>query len=303
MTTPSTSLLSFALILALQTMTFADSDRPLVKTKFDPSAKQVEMFAAMEDGTIEVKLIPKDSTGGNLLITNKTKEPLTVNTPAGFAAVPISAQFGGGMGMGGGMGGMGGGMGGMGMGGGMGGMGGGGMQSMGGGMGGGMGGMGGGMGGMGGGMGGMGGGMGGMGGGFFSIPAEKTLRVPFTSVCLNHGLNEPTPRAKYTIMPVDQYTRDPVLQSLIYMVGTGKLDQHSAQAATWHVTDGMSWQQLANKGKGPVRVPGDNYFSVQNIQAAMQIAGTAQAHAAERLANDPTLAAPAKTGPIRTLPR
>ena len=292
MTKLFTGLCSLALILSLRGISLADSDRPLVNPKFDPAAKQVELFSAMEEGTIEVKLVPKDSTGGSLFVANKTKEPLTVQMPAGFAAVPISAQFGGGMGgMGGGMGGMGGGMGGMG----------GQQQSMGGGMGGGMGGMGGGMGGMGGGMGGMGGGMGGMGGGFFSIPAEKTVRVPFTSVCLNHGLNEPTPRTKYTVMPVDKYTKDPVLQSLIFMVGTGKLDQHSAQAATWHITDNMSWQQLAQKGKGPVRVPGDNYFSAANIQAAIQIAGMAQSQAAERIANDPSLAQPVKTGPIRTL--
>lgn len=152
----------------------------------------------------------------------------------------------------------------------------------------------------------MGGGMGGggMGGGFFSIPAEKTLRVPFTSVCLNHGLNEPTPRTKYNVIPVNQYTQDLVLQSLIEMVGTGKLDQHSAQAATWHITDHMSWEELAAKGTGVVRVPGDNYFSPANLQAGMRIAGAAQAMAAEKLAKDPTLAAPRVNTPIRApLPR
>ncbi|WP_437188109.1 hypothetical protein SH668x_001539 [Planctomicrobium sp. SH668] len=296
MNRPLIGFLSFALIISVQGSLFAD--RPLSKTKLDPSAKQVEMFSAMEEGQIDVKLVARNALGGNLLITNNTDEPLTVQLPEAFAAVPVSAQFGMG-GMGGGMGGMGGGMGGMGMGGGMGGMGGGmggmggGMQSMGGGMGGGMGGMGGGMGGMG-----MGGGMGGMGGmGMMqSIPAQKTLRVSFNSVCLNHGLNEPNPRTKFNVIPVDQYTQDPVLQALITMVGTGSLDSQSAQAATWHVTDGLSWEQLANKGKGPVRVPGDNYFSSANIQAAMQISNAAKAQAAERMTNEPDEAKP------RTLP-
>ncbi len=50
-------------------------------------------------------------------------------------------------------------------------------------------------GGLGGGLGGMGGGgQGGAGGGFFSIPPEKTVYVPYTSVCLEHGKVEPAPR-------------------------------------------------------------------------------------------------------------
>ena len=100
--------------------------------------------------------------------------------------------------------------GGGGMGGGMGGMGGGQM------MGGGMGGMGGGMmGGMGGGMGGMGMGggmMGGGGGGFFSIPPEKTVQVPLTTVCLEHGKAEPRTKMTYKLVKLEEYTSDPALQ-------------------------------------------------------------------------------------------
>ena len=121
----------------------------------------------------------------------------------------------------------------------------------------GMGGMGGGMGGMGGGMGGMGGmgggGMGGMGGGgmggggFFSIPPERTLKVPFTSACLNHGKAEPNPTAQYRMVKTSEYTQDAVLAELIEMVGTGRIDQQSAQAAIWTRTDNMSWEQLSTK--------------------------------------------------------
>ena len=116
------------------------------------AVKTVELFAAMESGDIDVKLIPKDSKQSTVLIENKLNSPLRIKLPDAFAGVPVLGQMGG---MGGGHGrwhgwhgrhgwrhGMGGGMGG-----------GGGGQGMGGGMG-----------GMGGGMGGMGGGMGGMGG-------------------------------------------------------------------------------------------------------------------------------------------
>jgi len=113
--------------------------RPSARAAKKSDAAEVEFFAAEEAGDIEVKVVAKDSAGGNVLITNKTKKPLSIKLPDAFIGVPVAAQFGG-MGMGG--------MGGMGMGGmGMGGMG---------------------MGGMG--MGGMGGGMGGMG--MFSVTPE-----------------------------------------------------------------------------------------------------------------------------------
>ena len=86
--------------------------------------EQVDMFDGMKEGKIDVLLVPKDSTLATVVITNKGDKPLNIKLPATFAGVPVLAQMGMGMGMGG-MGG--GGMGGMGMGG----MGGGGMGGMG----------------------------------------------------------------------------------------------------------------------------------------------------------------------------
>ena len=77
--------------------------------------KKVGLFEAMQAGQVDVKLIPKDVRQANVLIENKTKQPLHIQLPDAFAGVPVLAQGMGGMGMGG-MGG--GGMGGGGMGGG-----------------------------------------------------------------------------------------------------------------------------------------------------------------------------------------
>jgi hypothetical protein len=161
--------------------------------------------------------------------------------------------------------------------------------------------MGGGMGGMGGGMGGMGGGMGGMGGGggFFSIPPQKTLRLPYTSVCLNHGLKDPTPGGVYLVVPVERYTDNTVLQSLIEMVGSGQLDQRSAQAATWNVANGMSWQQLANESESPFPAPGSNYFSAAQMKAAQQIVATAHTLAAQKSEETKTTEPAPETTPVR----
>jgi hypothetical protein len=248
--------------------------KPLKKLPLDPNAAEVELFDAIESGQLAVRVVPKNSTSGNVFIENKTDKPLTVKLPEAVVAVPKHlAQFGGG-GMGGmGMGGMGGGMGGMGgmgmggMGGGMGGMGG---QAMGGGMGGGM---------MGGGCG--GGMMGGMGG-FGSIPPETVAAVPLHAVCLQHGKPDPTPRNDYVLIPVENFTQDPVLMQMLRIVATGQVDSQAAQAATWHLTDKLTWEQLAIKtqhrlggGLGP------RYFNPAQLEAGYSLLNAAKELAEE----------------------
>ena len=54
-----------------------------------PHADEVELFAGIEQGKLEVKLIPRDDMQCRLLITNKTGKPLSVKLPASFAGVPV----------------------------------------------------------------------------------------------------------------------------------------------------------------------------------------------------------------------
>ncbi len=284
----------FTTLLVAASMTFAFSaaakNRPIKKLSYDPSAATIELFEGIEQGSLEATMIPKDSMGGNVFIENKTDKPLTVKFPKAVAAQQVLKQgFGGGAG-GGGRGGAGGGRGGGagGMGGGMGG------QQMGGGMGG----MGGGMGGMGGGMmGGMGGMGGGMGGGFFSIPPEKTVQVPITTVCLNHGKAEPRPKMTYKLIKLEEYTKDPVLQELLAMIGSGKLDDNkqAAQAAAWNLTDKMSWEKLAAKEIDRIVGENDPYFSQGELLAARELVIQAQARARERGQEADTETEPAST--------
>ncbi len=225
----------------------------------------VELFSAIEQDQIDVKLIPKDSTLCRVLIENKTDQPLTVKLPEAFAGVPILKQ-----GLGGGLGGMGGGLGGMG--GGLGGGtgtssygGGGGAQSFGGGMG---------------GYGGGGYGGGGFGGGFMNVPAEGVGKLQITTVCLEHGKSEPRAAMEYEIKPIGQFTDKKEVHELCKMLGYRKLDQRVAQAAAWHLGNDMSWQELAAKElrfATGIRRP---YFTPMEIQAAIQ-AATVAAKAAE----------------------
>lgn len=227
--------------------------KPVMKTlKYDPAAPKAELFQAMEDEKVSVRLVAKDEFEGHLLVENKTDAPLTIQLPDAFVGVQVLPQFGGG---GGGFGG--GGQGGGGFGGG--GQGGGGGQAAGGGFGG---------GGQGGGQG--GGGFGG-GGGAFSIPVGTIAKVPVTTVCLEHGKKSPRQSMNYTIVPTDKYSSDPRVHEICKAVGTGQLDRASAQAAAWNVCNNMSWSQLASKTIHHLGTGDSPYFSRDQLLRAQAI--------------------------------
>ena len=248
----------------------AVSKKPIRNPKFDPSGEQVEFFAAIEAGQIEAKLIPKNALSGTVLIENKTDKPLNVKVPEAAVGVPMHFQFGGG----GQQGGFGGGQQG-------GGQQGGGQQQQGGGMGGGQ-------------QGGGGGGQqGGGGGGFFSIPPERVISLPFNSVCLEHGKPEPTSSSRYKLVPVSQVSQDPVLYELLTVVGTGRVDSQAAQAAAWHLTDKMSFQQLAAKTMTHLGgLPPTPYFSQAQMQGAQQLLALSTQKAEERKDKKPAVEQP-----------
>ncbi|TWU46357.1 hypothetical protein Poly51_57530 [Rubripirellula tenax] len=251
-----------ALAVSLFTSVTASAD----KVKDDPAAVTAELFAAMEAGQVDVKIIPQDATKANVLIRNLTDKPLDLKLPEAFASVPILAQ---GMGMGGG------GMGGGGMGGGGMGGGGGGGQAGGGGMGGGGGGMG------GGGMG--GGGMGGGGGGFMRVAPERMMKVAVQTVCLEHGKQDPNPRMAYKMVPIEEFTSDPNVRVLCESLGRGQLTQNTAQAAAWHMMDNMTWGELAAKNRIESKYTGNvRWFSPIELRTAQAVVAEVARIARER---------------------
>ncbi|WP_339729432.1 hypothetical protein [uncultured Gimesia sp.] len=269
-TKPASRLLMFLSVgcLALCLSTSVEAAKKSIKPqKYDPSAEKVDdLFTAMESGLVDVKIIAKSSKGGNVLITNNNAKPLNVKLPETFLAVQVLKQ-----------GALGGGLGGGGLGGGLGGQGGGGggAQTTGGGGGGAGGGLGGGLGG--------GGGAGGAGGGFFSIPPEKTVYVPYTSVCLEHGKAEPAARMQYRMVKTEEMVKDPALQELLRFVATGRVNQQAGQAAAWHLADKMSWQELASKSvKHLGGAPATAYFNPAELQYATQLVGMAHERARNR---------------------
>lgn len=229
----------------------------ITKPKLDPDAPVVEMFKGMEDGQIDVTLIQKSATNGNLIVENKTKEALTVQLPEAFAGVHVLNQFGqlgGGGGQLGGGGQQGGG--GQSTGGGAQGLGGGGQLG--------------------------GGGAAGGGAGFFSIPPEKVVRLPVKSVCLEYGKRDPVAKMKYKVVPVEKVSTDPVLHQLLALVRTGRVNEDIAQAAAWHIANGKSFRELAQmRKKQPGKLPDVPLFNYAVLQRADMLVATAKTRAKE----------------------
>lgn len=203
----------------------------------ESAGQSVDLFSAIEQGQLDVKVIPKDATQMRVMLTNKTDQPLSVKLPDAIAAVPVLAQGpnppGGGartnnnnnnqnQGMGG---------------------------AFGGGMG--------------------GGGMG--GGGLMNIAPEKVGQLKANTVCLEYGKEEPKPGVNYKLTPIEQFTAKPEVHELCKRLAAGNHNQRVAQLAAWHLNNGLTPEQLAKieyHVAGGGRTP---QYSLQEIQAAMQL--------------------------------
>jgi hypothetical protein len=128
--------------------------------------------------------------------------------------------------------------------------------------------------------------MGGMGGGMFDVGPDRVGKIKVATVCLEHGKDDPNPRVAYELKPLEEFTDKAEVIEVCKMLGRGQLDQSTAQAAAWHLTDGLTWAQLAQK----VRVKHldgrvEMYFNGRQLNLAMQTVQVAH-HRASRQ-NDP----------------
>lgn len=60
------------------------------------AAKTVELFEGMKDGDVGAKIVVMNDHEARIFLANQTKQPLNIQLPEAFAAVPAVAQFGGG---------------------------------------------------------------------------------------------------------------------------------------------------------------------------------------------------------------
>ncbi|MEZ6065558.1 MAG: hypothetical protein R3B90_07555 [Planctomycetaceae bacterium] len=223
----------------------------LLRPGYDPTAEQVDVFAAIDAGDISVAMRPRDETGGAIFVENLSDRPLTVVLPEAIVGVQVFPQsiFGNGnssvgqnqnqnQGQ---------------------------NQPVGGGP--------------------TNGNANGNSGplfganangnrpgpGFFSVPPGHVTRIEYRSVCLVHGAKEPRRGQVYRLVRVADYSNDPRLPELLKLVGEGDVDPQAAQAAAWHIANDMSWQSLQDKRTPHLNAAPTRYFSQGDLQLAQQI--------------------------------
>ena len=300
---PMRVLRNFLIVTAILSAAVCSAPSEIRAKESEEGAAKVELFDAIDQGLVEVKLKQNGALEGNLTVKNLSGQPLEIDVPSAFAAVPV-AQFGvggmmppGGMGPGGmapGMGGMGPGVGGpanrgLGLGPGPGnqpgrmglpagvagrggrnggGVSGGGNQSV------------------GGSRGGIGGGRGGRGGGWFVAP-EKTVREKIRTICLEHGKNDPYGGQEYALVPIETISENKTTRALVEMLGDDNVDQQALQAAVWNQENEVSMDELAQKVYQPAgNVTPRPWFSAEQLEASTELIKAAETRAEEIAAEE-----------------
>lgn len=252
-------------------------DGPIRKLFVDPDARRVELFEAIDEGLISVRVVPRDELQSQFFVSNKTDEPLTVEFPRAVAAVPVLKQFGqnpfgqnpfgqgnnlqngqnqanrnnaaqsigGQIGASGQQ-----------------------MQNQ-----------------------AVGQGIFSIhskaknsskskakaqGGGFCSIPPEKTVQLEIQSVCLDHGKKTPTSKMIYELRPIEEHAKDPALVALFENVDMRSGSRPAIQAAAWNIQNGLPLQQLLREtisGRHETYGTGNHLLNAQQlITASRQVA-------------------------------
>lgn len=214
------------------------------------AAEAVDLFAGMQSGELEVRLLVKDARQATVVMTNKTNRVLTVKMPDAFAGVlaqPGNNFFNAGLGGQNNQNGLGG------------------NQSIGGGFP---------------GQQNNGNNFNNAGGPFFHIAPEKSKKVKATVMCLEHGKPNPNLNVQYEIVPIAQYTSSVEVQEVCCMVGRGETDQVSAQAAAWHLANEMTWDQLRQKvGIKHWNGRTEPFFTERQLEKAQEIVSVAKRRA------------------------
>ena len=257
-----------AAVLVLPTSLLAADRVKGANERIDPDSETVELFAGIQQGQLEAKLIVAKSSKCRVMIKNLTDRPLNVQLPGAFAGVPVLAQqgiFGDDFGnmnqnnapqqVGGAF-----------------------PQNN-----------------------GMNNNNNNMNNNFFNIPnipnnaggnnrrqnpgfgplfniaPEQVGKFKLECVCLEHGKPSPGPRIPYEIKPIESVTQKAEVAVVCAMLGRGQISQKTAQAAAWHFNNGLTWKQLHTKQKsfamGRIQEP---YFTGRELAAAKKAAERAE---------------------------
>jgi len=83
-----------------------------------------------------------------------------------------------------------------------------------------------------------------------TVPVGQRIEIAIPAVCLNYGSPTPTPRDKFELMDVNDYSRDPRVRKALRSLATLGTSHGVAQATMWHLCSGVPFEFLGSaKGK------------------------------------------------------
>lgn len=127
--------------------------------------------------------------------------------------------------------------------------------------------------------------------GSFIVHPGKQRVFRFATVCLEHGKPEPSPRMPYKLVTLESFSQDPRLPVVMAALAGGQVSQKAAQAAAWHIANGLSWERLAaemiDHAGGD---PDEPFFAARDLAAGRALVAEAERLAAKKPA--PSLTTP-----------
>jgi hypothetical protein len=99
-----------------------------------------------------------------------------------------------------------------------------------------------------------------------TVPAGQTVDLEIPAVGLNFGLPTPSPKNKFRLVDVDDYSRDVRVRKALRALATLGTSQGTAQAAMWRICNDVSFEMMLAQG-GKVVNAGEVALASRFIEA------------------------------------
>jgi hypothetical protein len=107
-----------------------------------------------------------------------------------------------------------------------------------------------------------------------NVPPEGFNQFAARAVCLDRAKGGPSPFILYQVRPLSQICNKPELVEICRMLSTD-LNRRVVQAAAWHVANNLDWQQLLHRGTMSTS-PDPLRFAPVELMAAQRLVAMAQ---------------------------
>jgi hypothetical protein len=116
-----------------------------------------------------------------------------------------------------------------------------------------------------------------------NVAPEAINRFAARAVCLDRAKGGPSPHIPYLVRPLSQISDRPELVEICRMLSTD-VNRRVIQAAAWHVANNIDWRQLLHPG-GMGAIPDPLRFTPMELYGAQQLVAMAQKTVQERSQN------------------